>query len=172
MNTEFLYSTTKAEESKNEKEASNLSNLDISEAQVALDAIYLIMVLYARSEAPDLAKSIPIITKVPDILASIAEDKKLAIAAMAQSQQGLYSELNMRLKQMYFTHMDVYKFEMHEKEIAWLLLRANSTKECVKKMRTSESSFRYSIRQMISKTHTDSKDAMVSKIRKDVEGEE
>ena len=171
MSTEILYTTTSTKVDK-KPSPDTLDNLDITEAQLAIDAIYLIMILYARAEAPDLAKSIPIITKVPDILASIAEEKKLAMSAIAQTPRSLFCELDTRLKQMYFTRMDAYKFEMREKEIAWLLLKANSTKECVKKMNTSESSFRYSIRRMLGKTDTASKDAMVSKIRSDVEGEE
>jgi DNA-binding CsgD family transcriptional regulator len=166
------YSTSSIKTSGNKKSCKNPKNTytpDVSAAQIAIDAIELIMVLYARSEAPNLGKSIPIITKVPEILSSISEEKKLAIGAVAQSRTDLLSELDERMRQMYFTYMDAYNFEMKEKEIAWLLLKANSTKECVLKMKTSESSFRYSIRRMLSKTKTSSKNEMISKIRNEIE---
>ena len=88
---------------------------------------------------------------------------------LAQSRSDVICEFNDRMKEMYFTYFDKYEFKTQEKELAWLLLKANSTKECVEKMHTSESQFRYSIKKMCQKTKTDSKDSLITKLRTEVE---
>lgn len=141
----------------------------VSNSEILVDIMSLLLVLFARLEHPKNAKSMPIITSVPQLLESITKEKKLAIMNLAQSRSDVICEFNDRMKEMYFTYFDKLEFKTQEKELAWLLLKANSTKECVEKMHTSESQFRYSIKKMCQKTKTDSKDSLITKLRTEVE---
>lgn len=142
---------------------------DISTTEVVMGLIELALILYVRGEHPKDANSIPVITTIPQMLTSIAEEKKLAICQMGQSRQQVLIELDTRRKEMYFTSMDKYCFEREEKETAWLLLKAHSSKECMGLMHTSESQFRYCVRKMMQKTNTHTRGAMISLIRDEVE---
>lgn len=138
---------------------------DVSNSQIAIEAIELILLLYTRLENPKGANSIPVITKVPQLLASISEEKKLAIGSLSQTRSQLFAEFGDRMREMSFSNFDKYSFKQTEKKIAWLLLTAHSTKECVEELNISESSFRYAVRQMCTKTETETKDDLVTFLR-------
>ena len=137
----------------------------VSNDEVLAGAIELVLLLYARLESPKSAQSIPVITKLPQLLASISEEKKLAIGTLSQTRAQVYAEFGERMREMGFSYFDRYAFKFNEKKLAWLLLTAHSTKECVEELHISESSFRYAIRQMCAKTKTSGKDELVTKLR-------
>ena len=138
---------------------------DVTNAEIACEAIELILLLYTRLENPKGSNSIPVMTKVPQLLASITEEKKLAIGSLSQTRSQLFAEFGQRMREMSFSNFDKYGMKFREKKIAWLLLTAHSTKECVDELHISESSFRYAVRQMCKKTGTETKDEMVTKLR-------
>lgn len=138
---------------------------DVSNSEIACEAIELILLLYTRLENPKGSKSIPVMTKVPQLLASITEEKKLAIGSLSQTRSQLFAEFGERMQELGFSNFDKYAFKFKEKKLAWLLLTAHSTKECVEEMHISESSFRYTVRQMCKKTGTETKDELVTKLR-------
>lgn len=167
MDKTIRYSTAKLEnENMNEHDT---QPLDVTNADIVVDALQLILILFVRLESPTQAKSLPVLTKIPQLLESISDEKKLAIAALSQSRNQIIDEMNTKMKEVYFTHFDKYMFKRNEKELAWLLLKAHSTKECVSKLHTSESQFRYCIKKMCTKTKTESKEQMVSKLRGEIE---
>lgn len=144
---------------------------DVSTEEIVFEAIEMIMILGARSISPKQAKSIPIITKIPQLIASIADEKKLAIAQLSQSRHEVLCEMNVRIKEMSFTVMDKFMFERNEKEVAWLLLKAYSTAECIEKLHTSEGQFRYCVRRMCKKTNTNKKDDLVTLLRHEIDND-
>ena len=154
---------------KNPYRKSARNDYEVSNAEVVIEAIELLLVLFLRVENPKRAKSLPVITKIPQLLESISEEKKLAIASISQTRNQLVDEINSRMKGLYFAHFDKYGFDRIEKEIAWLLLKAHSTKECIAVLKISVSQFRYYIKKMCKKTKTATKDKMISKLRKEVE---
>lgn len=153
------YATNKIESSKEEVETN----------QIAMEIIELVLVLYARSEKLIKTKSIPFITRVPQLLKKIADEKKLAIDQLGGSNSDVLFALNSQMKEIYFTTMDLYMFERTEKEIAWLLLRGTPTSECVLELHISKSQFHYKVQNMMKKTKTGSKGEMVVRIRRDAE---
>ena len=162
MATKISYSTqsNSGTNGKGKKDAYPVSN-----EEVFASAVEMVMVLYARLVSPKNAKSIPVVTKVPQLLASISEEKKLAIGSLSQTRAQLFAELGERMREMSFSYFDRYSFKFREKKLAWLLLTAHSTKECVEELHISESSFRYAIRQMCAKTQTSGKDELITKLR-------
>ena len=142
------------------KEGSQVSN-----AEIFIEIIELALILYMRLENPKEAKSLPVITRVPQLLASITNEKRLAIASIAKSRGQIFEEFGLRMKEMCFTQFDKYNFKRQEKELAWLLLTAHSTQECKNLLNTSESQYRYAVRKMCEKTNTSSRDDLVATLR-------
>ena len=167
MNDSVKYTAQNFDKRPNRKSKSN--DYDVSNAEIVIEALELLLVLFLRVENPKRAKSLPVITKIPQLLESISEEKKLAIASISQTRNQLVDEINSRMKGLYFAHFDKYGFDRIEKEIAWLLLKAHSTKECIAVLKISESQFRYYIKKMCIKTKSETKDEMISKLRKEVE---
>ena len=137
----------------------------VSNEEVLAGAVELTLLLYARLMSPKNAKSIPVVTKVPQILSSISEEKKLAIGSLSQTRSQVFAELGERMREMSFTYFDKYNLTSREKKAAWLLLTAHSTKEITEELHISEPSFRYAVRQMCAKTKTTGKDELVTKLR-------
>lgn len=164
MKQEIKYAT-QSNRGKSKKAKRTEEQYDVSNSLVALEAIELILLLYARLENPGVAKSVPVITKVPQLLASISEEKKLAIGTLSQTRSQLFGEIGDRMREMSYSNFDKYAFKSSEKKIAWLLLTAHSTKECTDELSISEGTFRYSVRQMCAKTGTGTKDELVTFLR-------
>lgn len=154
-----------AQSSRGSAKKSKIDTRDVSNAEIACDAIELILLLYARLENPGCASSIPVMTKVPQLLASITEEKKLAIGSLSQTRSQLFAEFAERMREMCFSNFDNYSFKTREKRIAWLLLTAHSTKEISQELHISEATYRYAVRQMCKKTRTATKDDMVTTLR-------
>ena len=167
MRNAIQYTAQNIENKMNNKCKNN--DYEVSNAEIVVEALELLLLLFLRVENPKKAKSLPVITKIPQLLESISEEKKLAMASLSQTRNQLINEMNMRMKELYFTHFDKYMFERLEKEVAWLLIKAHSTMECIVILKISESQFRYCIKKMCSKTKTATKDKMVSKLRNEVE---
>lgn len=162
MKSEVKYA---AQSSKRSVKKSRIEPIDVSNAEIACEAIELVLLLYARLENPGCATSIPVMTKVPQLLASITEEKKLAIGSLSQTRSQLFAEFAKRMREMCFSNFDNYSFMSREKRIAWLLLTAHSTKEITQELHISEATYRYAVRQMCKKTGTVTKDDMVTKLR-------
>ena len=144
---------------------------NITNSDVVMEILSLVLVLYARIEHPTKANSIPVMNRIPKILESMSDGKKLSILNLAFSPYDSNKEINKQLKEIYFCYFDKYRFTHEEKELAWLLLRAYSTDECAEQMNLSVPSFRYSIKKMCGKTNTKSRSELVSKLRNDIDGQ-
>ena len=70
MKREIKYST---QGGRGRQNTSKRERFDVSNSEIACEAIELILVLYTRLEDPKGANSLPVITKVPQLLASISQ---------------------------------------------------------------------------------------------------
>ncbi len=140
-----------------------------SNTDVFVDLISLAFILYMRVEGPKDIALLPAITSIPQLLSQIVEEKKYAFTEMIAPRGQIIKALNEKMKDMHFAAMEKYRFNHQEKQLSWLMLHGYSTRECVEELHVSVSTYRYTVRKMIEKTKSDSREDMVKKLRSDLE---